>query len=291
MTTTNSTDSTRIDPRTHIGRLSLTVASLDVSLAFYENFIGFQLHRRENGTATLGAGGVDLLHLVEQPGAQPSFRHTGLFHFAILVPSRFALAHSLKHLAETRTPMQGYSDHGVSEALYLADPDQHGIEIYRDRPREEWPVRNGELQMVSDPLDIDGILGELAGQDQSWRGLQPGTIIGHMHLRVAHIPPAEQFYSSVVGFDVMQRWTGQASFLSAGGYHHHLGMNTWGGVGVPPPPPDASALRWYEIRLPDREALDAVLHRVETAGLTAEPHDGGMLVRDPSSIGVLLTMS
>ncbi|MCK6626032.1 MAG: VOC family protein [Anaerolineae bacterium] len=281
-------DNFSIHPATTIGYVHLIVANLDRSLAFYQENLGFQLHRRDGDTAYLGAGGPDLLVLTEQPGARTVSGVTGLYHFAILTPSRLALAQSLRHLAETRTPLQGFSDHLVSEAIYLADPDGNGIEIYRDRPRSEWPRQNGQLQMATDPLDVQGILAELETQPAPWAGLEPETTIGHVHLHVATIPSAEAFYVETLGFDLIMRYGPSASFVSAGGYHHHLGLNTWAGVNAPPPPPDAAGLRYFTINLPEASALAAVVERIQQAGLAFQEKDGVVFLRDPAQNGVVL---
>jgi catechol 2,3-dioxygenase len=285
-----------IHPATHTGRVHLTVADLARSLPFYERSLGFRVVARENGTAYLGPAqsGVSdpvdaLLVLSEQGGALPRPpRTTGLYHFAILVPSRRALAQSLRRLVETQTPLQGFSDHLVSEAIYLADPDDNGIEIYRDRPRAEWVDEQGRFRMGSEPLDIDGILGELAGRDEPWAGLQIGTTIGHVHLNVADLDQTEAFYTGVLGFDVMARLGGTALFVSAGGYHHHLGLNIWNGRGAPPPPPGSVGLRHYEIVLPDAAELERVAGRVQAAGIAAEGRPQGRFLRDPSENGIIL---
>ncbi|MBI1877710.1 MAG: VOC family protein [Chloroflexi bacterium] len=277
-----------IHPNTTVGYVHLTVANLDRSLAYYQESLGFQLRRRDGNTAYLGAGGPDLLLLTERPGARAVSGVTGLYHFAILTPSRLALAQSLRHLAETRTQVQGFSDHWVSEAIYLSDPDNNGIEIYRDRPRSEWPRQNGQLQMATDPLDVNGILAELGPQPEPWTGLLPETSIGHVHLHVATIPSAEKFYCEMLGFDLMTRYGPSASFVSAGGYHHHLGLNTWAGVNAPPPPPDAAGLRYYTINLPDAAALKEVIERIENAEVDFKEKDGVVFLRDPSKNGVVL---
>jgi catechol 2,3-dioxygenase len=275
--------STSIDPATTIGATALIVTDLERSLRYYQHNLGLQLHRRENGTAILGAGGRDLLVLTEQPGARPVQRHhTGLYHFAILVPSRKELARTLRHLIDTRTPIGGASDHAVSEALYLSDPDGHGIEIYRDRPRDEWDFSGGTLRMTVDPFNFESVLAEIEGQPLAWTGIAPGTTIGHIHLHVAHIPTAEHFYCDVLGFDLMVRYGDAASFIAAGGYHHHMGLNTWAGVGAPPPPADAAHLDWFEVRLPTPSALAAVVERVRQAGLPISEIDGGWAVQDPA---------
>jgi catechol 2,3-dioxygenase len=275
--------STSIDPATTIGATALIVTDLERSLHYYQHNLGLHLHRRENGSAALGAGGPDLLLLTEQPGARPVQRHrTGLYHFAILVPSRKELARTLRHLIDTRTPIAGASDHAVSEALYLSDPDGHGIEIYRDRPRDEWEFPGGTLRMTVDPFNFESVLGELDGHEPDWTGIAPGTTIGHMHLHVAHIPAAEHFYCEVLGFELMVRYGDAASFIAAGGYHHHMGLNTWAGVGAPPPPADAARLAWFEVRLPSQAALEEVVERVRQAGLPITEIDGGWAVQDPA---------
>lgn len=280
-----------LPPNLSLGYVHLTVSNLDRSVAFYQNALGFKLHQRENGTARLGAGGPDVLALTEQPGAQHHKGRTGLYHFAILTPSRLALAHSLRRLAETRTPLQGFSDHLVSEAIYLADPDDNGIEIYRDRPRAEWVDAQGNFRMGSEPIDMDGILSELETHPEPWDSLHPDTILGHMHLHVRNIPEAQKFYCEVLGFDLMMNWGGAALFVSAGGYHHHLGLNTWQGVGAPPPPPEAAGLRYFIIHLPNPTELNLVLERLRQNGNALEAHPHGWLFRDPSQNGIVLAVN
>lgn len=282
---------THIHPGTHIGAIHLTVADLDRALAFYQNVLGFKVHRLTEDTAHLGAGGPDLLVLVAQPGARPAHGVTGLYHFAILVPSRRDLARSLKRLAETRAPVEGFADHKVSEAIYLSDPEGNGIEIYRDRPRNTWYDSQGRLHMTTDPLDLEDLIAELRDDHEPWAGLKPETIIGHIHLRVASIPQAEAFYRDVLGFGLMARYGPAAAFLSAGGYHHHIGVNTWGSLGAPPPPPDATGLRAFDIVLPNREEMLRVVDRLRAAGIPAEEREAGFLVRDPSHNGLRLTFN
>ena len=278
-----------IHPDTTIGAVALTVADLGRSLAFYQDVIGLRLQRQEDGTAYLGVGGPDLLILKERPGAQAVRGTSGLYHFAILTPSRLALAKSLRQLVETGTRIGGFADHAVSEAIYLSDPDGNGIEIYRDRPRQEWPYRNGELQMTTEALDVEAILAQLEGKEWSWNGLHPDTTIGHIHLHVGDLDAAEAFYTQVLGFDLITRYGPSAGFVSAGGYHHHIGFNTWAGVGVPPPPAGAAGLRWYEVRLPNTAELDKVAARLQQAGLPVSEEEDGFMVRDPAENAILLT--
>ena len=256
-----------IDPATRIGAVHLTISDLRRSVRFYETRLGFAVHRRDDRTAWLGAGADDLLILSQCESAPRVRGTTGLYHFAILVPSRLDLAHALRRLVATDTILQGAADHGVSEALYLADEDGIGIEIYRDRPRQDWPVIGGELRMGADPMDLDALLAE-AGRARSGAGLPAGTVIGHVHLHVSRLDDAHGFYVGLLGFDLMQRYGPSALFVAAGGYHHHIGLNTWAGVGAPPPPPGAIGLRHFVVQLPNQAALAAVADRVAAAGMS-----------------------
>jgi catechol 2,3-dioxygenase len=285
------TTTATIAPTTTVGPVDLNVADLDRSIDYYERAIGFEVLERGGDLARLGAGGTELLVLHELPGAQPVRGHTGLFHFAILLPEREDLARWLVHAAGDRVPMSGMSDHLVSEALYLRDPDWHGIEIYRDRPREEWPHdRGGQLQMDTLPLDTDSLVESLvAGEIGPYEGMPAGTRMGHIHLHVADIPATERFYTDVLGFDLMVRYGSEATFLSAGGYHHHIGGNVWAGRGATPPPPGSAALNHATIVVPDADERDRVAARVSDAGGDPVDADGGVLVRDPAQNGLLIT--
>jgi catechol 2,3-dioxygenase len=235
----------------HIGQVSLTVRDLDRSVSFYRDVLGFrEIAGPEDASARttrLGSGRRVLLELHENTSAVPKPRRSsGLFHFAILVPSRAALGRSLRRLSDQRWPLSGASDHLVSEALYLSDPDGLGIEIYRDRPRDEWPRVDGQLQMATDPLDLQSIIDE-PGAAETWTGMDPATVIGHVHLHVPHLDAAEEFFCGRIGFEPTVRGYPGALFVAAGGYHHHLGLNTWTGIGAPPPPPNAVGLRSFTI--------------------------------------------
>jgi catechol 2,3-dioxygenase len=276
-------------PRTHPGKVSLTVTDLDRSVGFYQDAIGLRLHGRENGTAAMGAGGEDLLVLEENPRARPPGRTSGLYHFALLHPSREELASALQRLAVRRTPMQGASDHGVSEALYLPDPDGNGIELYADRPRDAWPAPSPghHVGMFTVALDLEDLLRAAPGAEPP-RHANQGLTLGHVHLHVGDMDEAMRFYRDVIGFDPMAELPG-AAFVSAGGYHHHLGFNTWQGEGAPPAPPDAVGLRWWTLLLDGEEELAAVRARLEAAGVAAEEHPEGLLVRDPFGTALVLT--
>ncbi len=269
-----------LDPAARIGAVHLTIADLDGSIRFYESHLGFSLHGRDERTARLGAGGADLLALAQSETAPRVRGTTGLYHFAILVPSRVDLARSLRRLVETGTVMQGAADHGVSEAVYLADPDGNGIEIYRDRPRAEWPIVDGQLRMGADPIDLEQLVADADGL--SGGGLASGTIVGHVHLHVSRLDEARRFYVDVLGFDLMQRYGPSALFVSAGGYHHHIGLNTWAGVGAPPPPAGAIGLRHFDVVVSSAAAVADVERRLDAANVSIEAANDGFLVKDPS---------
>src|SRR4051794_18841908 len=221
--------------------VTLTVADLERSVDYYENAIGLGVNARENGSARMGVPGRDLLVLEEQPGARPGHgRTTGLFHFALLLPSRADLGGWLARAAQAGVRLTGASDHFVSEALYLRDPDGHGIEIYADRPRESWTrLEDGSLNIGTVALDLDDLM---AARDGGFERMPDGTVMGHVHLQVAHLEEARRFYTEVLGLDLMIEMPGQATFLSSGGKHPHLGANPCGGAGAPPPPPEQARL-------------------------------------------------
>ena len=269
---------------TRMGAVHLTVADLERSIAYYERTIGLRVHGRDNGTAFLGAGGEDILVLAEQPGARPSEGYSGLFHFALLVPTRPDLARFLAHAARDGVALTGLSDHDVSEAIYLRDPDHHGIEIYADRPRERWEGRVGEL-LTTRPLDTEDLLGALGGPaDGPFDGLAAGTTMGHVHLCVADLAETIEFYRDVLGFDLTARLGDQAAFLSAGGYHHHLGANTWQSRGAPYAPPDRARLTRATILVPEEAAVEAV-----AALPGAERTEAGVALQDPAGNPLLVT--
>lgn len=281
---------TRLPAATAMGPVHLAVTDLARSLAYYTERIGLAIRSREGERVWLGAGESDVLALTVEPEALRASGAAGLFHVALLLPARASLGATLHHLIESRTPIDGASDHGVSEALYLSDPDGNGLELYCDRPRDDWPRVAGRLSMSTEPLDGDGLLAEGGPVRESWRGLPAGTRVGHVHLRVQHVDAAERFYVEVVGFDRVQRYGPSAAFVSAGGYHHHVGLNNWGGVSGPAPP-GAVGLRRFEVLLPDAAALDALRGRLLAAGHAAEPAEGGVESADPSGNRVRFTLA
>ncbi len=279
----------RIHPKTSLGPVHLTTGDMARSAAFYRQALGLQVHQQASDRLHLGAGGPDLIVLVEILEAPKILDTTGLYHLALLLPSRLALAHSLQQIVKTQTSVQGFADHGVSEAVYLADPDGNGIELYYDRPRNQWPRESGKITMGTDPLEVGDLLAELAGSEDGWEGLSPETVTGHIHLQVADLPIVEIFYRELLGFELVMRQGASASFLSAGGYHHHIACNTWAGQGAPPPPLNSIGLRQFTIRLPNQAALKKVTNRIQRAGLEIEEQPDGFFLQDPSQNGILLT--
>jgi catechol 2,3-dioxygenase len=266
------------------------VSDADRSRRFYEVATGLRATELDDGAIALGTNGGAPLVELQGDGSAPALdpRAPGLFHLAILLPSRLDLAIAFARLAQARIPLTGASDHLVSEALYLSDPDGNGIEIYRDRPRDEWQVRDGVLQMATIPLDLDSLIGELDDRSELSPAAPPGTRIGHVHLQVADLAEAERFYAGVLGFDVTVRGYPGALFVSAGGYHHHLGLNTWNSLGSPPPAPGSVGLESFEIVLPNADELDRVLGRARGAGVETLERPDGWHVRDPFGNDVVL---
>lgn len=280
-----------LPPQTHLGHICLATGNPAGSLTFYTGILGLRELERRGERLYLGVEeDLPLVVLQEEPGAQPKPRRTtGLYHLAILLPSRKDLARTLRQLSDNRYPLLGAADHRVSEALYLADPEGNGIEIYADRPRYLWSDEKGELEMTTEPLEVESLTAELREGDESWTGLPQGTSLGHVHLQVSNLAEAEVFYRELLGFDLMQRYDPGALFLSAGGYHHHIALNTWSGAGTPPPPVGAAGLRYFTVVLPAREDLEQVQQRLQNAGVEAKEGLEGILVHDPSRNGILLT--
>jgi len=289
-----------IHPATRLGPVHYTVADLERQLNFYQERLGFQLNWREGRSAGLGAGGQDLLKLTEAPGARRVRGTAGLYHTAFLLPTRLALAQVILNIAQTRTPVEGGSNHGTHLALYLPDAEGNGIELAWDFPRAVWEplvakMRSGNLQelmhVMRQPLDIEGLLDEAQRAATPWAGLPAGTTVGHVHLHVADLDATARFYHNVLGFEMIFKMPEMAAaFFGAGGYHHHIGANLWNGPNAPPAPPYATGLRYFTIVLPNQEELDRALRRVEQAGLAQETSDDGLLVRDPAHIGLKLTV-
>ena len=257
---------------TSLGSIRLNAGDQDSLAKFYEQTVGLRQLGSDNGVVALGADDEQpLVKLLPAPDAPPRpAGTTGLFHLAILLPSRLELARALRRVSESGWRLTGASDHLVSEAIYLRDPEGNGIEIYRDRPRAEWRSAGGEIEMDTLPLDLEGVLGELPEDDPRPGDMPPGTRLGHVHLNVADIPASERFYAGALGFDVTVRGYPGALFVSAGGYHHHVGLNTWMGEGAPPPPPGARGLDRFEVVLPAIADLDAAEQRLTDSGVQTQ---------------------
>jgi catechol 2,3-dioxygenase len=289
-----------INPATHIGTVSLNVANLENQLTFYQQVLGFQLHWREGNQAGLGAGNVDLLRLVEQPDSKRYRRVTGLYHFAVLFPDRRELARAIARLFVLKYPNYP-TDHIMTKTTYLDDPEGNGIELYTESPEDgTWTMANGvyetrradgSLSDGREPLDVNALLSHLE-DDHLDVAIPSETRMGHIHLHVRNIEEAVDFYHGVLGFDVMGVAKAfRMAFVSAGGYHHHIGLNTWQGEGAPPPPKDALGLRHFTVELPDQNALDEVIARIENAGIPANQTEDGLLLFDPSQNGVILALA
>jgi len=274
--------SATLHPATHIGTASLRVSDLPRSLEFYTRIVGLQPLTQEAGAAVLGAGGRPILSLHEVRDASPQpAGTTGLYHVAILFPDRRSLARKVAQITAVHYPF-GYADHLVSEAFYLSDPDGNGLELYRDRPREVWKWDDGQVRMATAPIDFRSFYAGLGPEDpqQDDLAVPEGTCVGHMHLRVADLPTAQAFYQDGLGFDLTCRYPG-ALFLSAGGYHHHLGLNTWESRNGPPAPETAAGLQAFSLVLPDPAELERVCRQVEAFGSPVEQVGEDVVLYDP----------
>jgi catechol 2,3-dioxygenase len=286
-TSASTTNRATLPGSLRLGPVHLTVTDLERSIPFYESAIGLRLSRREGPVAALGVGEEDLLVLTEEPRARPAGLHAGLYHFALLHPSRLELARAAQRLIATETPVTGASDHKVSEAIYLPDPDGNGIELAADRSREHWgeladPTALGGPQ----PLDMQGLMAMVAGSDVPAHA-SDGLRVGHLHLHVGDVDDALEFWRDLVGFEVMTRLP-SAAFIAAGGYHHHLGLNTWRGEGVPPMPAGTVGMRHWTLVLDEPSEVGAVRERVAAGGGPVEEHPGGFLTRDPGNNAVVV---
>ncbi|MGA2640174.1 MAG: VOC family protein [Spirochaetia bacterium] len=289
-----------LHPTTLMGAVSLTVARLDRQVTFFQEILGFRLHWREDGRAGLGAGGADLIQLIELPGSRRAPRTTGLYHFAVLFPDRRELARAVARLFERE--YQNYpTDHVITKTTYLKDPEGQEIELYAESPEdgtmgiaEGLPFArraDGRPSDGRDPLDLDALFRELKPGDALDQPIPPATRIGHVHLYVRNVPEAVKFYTEAVGFD--DRGFAPSfmmGMVSVAGYHHHIGLNSWMGEGAPPPPPGSRGLRHFSIVLPGRSELDRTVARVNAAGVSTETVESGVVLRDPSQNGILLTV-
>ncbi|MCP3765009.1 VOC family protein [Domibacillus sp. A3M-37] len=269
------------EPNTFVGQVNLKVQNLDRAVSFYREVIGFKVLEQTNNKVDLTADGKTALLSIEQPDSvvpkQP--QTTGLYHFALLLPKRSDLAKIVQHFTEIGLRV-GSSDHLVSEALYLSDPDGNGIEIYVDRDPSQWSWQNNEVAMAVDPLDFVDLLS--IGKQQSWKGLPAGTVMGHIHLHVSELRKTEEFYTKGLGFEVVNRYGNQALFISTGKYHHHIGLNTWNGVGAPTPPVNGVGLESFTLILPNEASRSAIVANLKSIGADIIEENGSFVTVDPS---------
>ncbi|AZB41621.1 VOC family protein [Bacillus sp. FJAT-42376] len=269
-------------PNTYVSSVTLLTGSLQRAVEFYTSIIGLAILQKTDESATFTADGSHPILTVKlQKYILPKEpRRTGLYHFAILLPSRKELSAFLHHLLGSGYPIQGASDHLVSEAIYFADPDGNGIEVYADRSDEKWNWTNGQVEMATDPLQAENLLAESSADD--WRGIPAGTVMGHIHLHVSDLAQAETFYTEGLGFEVVTKYGNQALFLSTGGYHHHIGLNTWNGTSAPAPSENSVRMASYSIVYPSGEERRKAAERLEKLGTETIFKDGALITADPS---------
>lgn len=278
------------EPNTFVSQVNLKVENLERALTFYQEVIGLQVLQQTNTTADLTADGKTVLVSIQQPVnvVSKQGRTTGLYHFALLLPTRADLGRLLKHFLQVRYPLQGASDHLVSEAIYLADPDGNGIEVYADRPASSWSWNNGEVEMPTVAIDAESLLAE--GEGKAWNGMPAETIMGHIHLHVSELQKTEEFYTKGLGFEVVTRYGGQALFISTGKYHHHIGLNIWNGVGAPPAAENSVGMESYTMVFPSDEKRKQILSQLNEMGVAVTEEKGAYITADPSGNRIRLVV-
>ena len=272
----------------YIDRSHLIVTDLGLVSGFYQSMLGLKVIEKTASGEVLGAGDLPLLTLTTASNARVAPRNAaGLFHTAFLMPDRTELARWLRHAAHNNVVLDGASDHLVSEAIYLSDPEGNGIEIYADRPHEQWKFQpDGMVQMATQRLDLQALYD--SSPEDRWGGMADGTAIGHLHLQVGDIPQADAFYRDVLGLKLMARYPG-ASFFASGGYHHHLGANIWNSRGAAARAENMTGLSDYTIRFNDAETLSTAVAKLDDLEINSEKRDGGVFLKDPWGIGLTLS--
>ncbi|SIR18786.1 VOC family protein [Halanaerobium kushneri] len=277
-------------PNRYVGEIVLRVKDLNKSLDFYKNVMGFDILEVQEEKAILTADGLTpiVTLIYSEDIIKKISRKTGLYHFAILLPDRFQLGLFLKNLDENNYPITGGADHGVSEAIYLKDPDDNGIEVYSDFDSSDWRRRNEKIEMVTDPLDYMSLLAEIG--DNKWTGMPKETKIGHIHLHVNDLAEAEQFYVKALGFDIIQKMGGSALFLSTGGYHHHIGLNTWNGVGADPLPENSAGMEYYTIKFPGEKSRNESIKNLKKLGYKVVEKGNNIFTEDPAGNSIKIVV-
>jgi len=264
----------------HIGAVGLNVRDLDRVTSFYRDVLGLAVLDQAKDASALGAGGVRFVHLEHRPNAEPDDpRSAGLYHTAFLMPTRSDLARWILHVARHKVPLTGASDHAVSEAFYLDDPEGNGVEVYCDRPTETWEWTGRDLKITTDPLDIESILQEVA-PTATYAGAPDGLRIGHVHLRVGDVARGEAFYRDAIGLDVTRRRQG-ATFMSSGRYHHHIAANVWHSAGAGRRDEARAGLSWLSLEAADGSAFGAAKARLTQAGQELAVTPTGVATADP----------
>jgi catechol 2,3-dioxygenase len=285
------TTKTILQPDTQIGLVQIRVSNLERSLTFYQNVVGLSVLRQTGREVEMTADGQNVLLILREIENARVIRPNsvaGLYHFAILVPDRPSLGLVVRNLISSGIEV-GQGDHLVSEALYIQDPDNNGIEMYRDRPKSEWKYdAEGHVMMSTDPVDVDGLLA--ASEGLSWNGLPAGTVIGHVHFHVGNLNKAKAFYVDLLGFELTANYGSAAMFISAGGYHHHIGLNVWAGQGAPAAPADTVGIDYFTLILTNEEERNAVVERVRQAGYAVTEVNGNPTFQDPWNIGIRLVL-
>lgn len=277
-------------PNIYANHVALKVMDLNRSLEFYQKIMGFKVLEKDEKRAILTANGVNPILTIEQPQnvKRKELRRTGLYHYALLLPSRKDLGKFIKHLRDTQYPIIGASYHGISEAIYLQDIDDNGIEVYADTPVSTWRWKNSFLEMVTKPLDIRDVMAEAEGE--TWEEIPEDTIIGHIHLHVSDLEEAEKFYVDALGFDIVTKVPNQATFISTGGYHHHIAFNIWNGKDIPPPSENSVGMKYFSLKLPDQKTRHDIIDKLNGLGYEVKFKDGNFIVKDPAHNAILLVI-
>ncbi|WP_368250707.1 VOC family protein [Enterococcus sp. 2201sp1_2201st1_B8_2201SCRN_220225] len=276
----------KIDAGTKIGYVALKVANLEKMTNFYQEIIGLTLLGATETESRLGVADSELLRLRKISDPRPQTRRTGLYHVAFLLPTRWDLGNALFHYLQAEAPLTGASDHGYSEALYLTDPEGNGIEVYHDKARSQWDIReNGEIIGVVEPMDTEGVLD---AADRNWAGFVPETTVGHVHLKVADLKASDRFYTEIMGLTLTSNFGAQAKFFAAGSYHHHLGANNWLGANVPAMTAQDLGLDYYTYQVPNATELERLGTHFSKFKVDFEVENGQLRVKDPNGILVVV---